>query len=235
MKTKILFISVLFAVLFFSCEKDNKPNAKKEGFNSTEEFLVNPSVQEAIDDSDIPIYEGEEPPVLSGTYNAVGSVIAVSANAYSMYGATLNSTFILYNQTASGKISFREEVQGATAYGSGGYIIGEDMKFSVFQESFQTGSEAGLPYGVSVTVVLIMSGTKYNSGDLRAKGISIITNANSSNPDYTVEDDAIGTWWMWEGDFTLEGEATISYEKSGYKENLYLPEKVKESIFKTIN
>lgn len=229
MKTKIFFISILFAVLFFSCEKDNKPPAKKEGFDSPEEFLVNPSVQEAIDDSNIPIYEGEEPPVLSGTYEVDGSVVDVSTIFQGLYGAQINSTFILYNQTASGEISFREEIQGIIVSGSGGYIIGEDMKFTIFQESFQSGAEAGLPSGVSITVVLIMSGKKYETGDLVANGISIITNATSSNFDYDVEG-AIGNWWMWKAYFTLEGAAISKIEKSGYKENIFLPEKVKELI-----
>lgn len=50
-----------------------------------------------------------------------------------------------------------------------------------------------------------MSDTKSLNGDLNAKGISIITNASSSNPNYDM-DSIIGVWWLWECDLILHVE-----------------------------
>ena len=75
------------------------------------------------------------------------------------------------------------------------------------QESRQDGEEAGLPDGMSVNVVLIMLGNKMSNGDLSAKGISIITNATSSNPDYQIDEDVLKSgelYWMWDADFILD-------------------------------
>lgn len=210
-----MFISViLISFLFTACEKrsdDPTPKPKKSNFNSPEEFLENPSVKNAISESSISINYGEYPPILSGIYNAAGSVTDVSSIVSELYGLPINSTITLYNQTASGKINFKEEISGVSVNGTGGYIIGENGEFSIFQESLQNGEEAGLPSDLSVTVVLIMSGIKYNQGDLRAKGISIITKATSPNPkDYDlVSIEKI--WWMWEAYFNLEGPANKSF------------------------
>ncbi len=212
MKTQISFLvsAILLAIFFLvSCEKDDDP--KKENFNSPEEYLENPSVENAMNESNIPIYHGDTPPVLSGVYNVAGSVTDASLDIRPyLYGLPINSTITLYNQTASGEIDLKEQAQGITVYGRGGYIIGENGYFSIFQESLQTGEGAGLPSDVSVTVVVIMSGKKYDNGDLTAEGISIITNVDCSDPEeYNIES-LEKTWWMWEAYFTLEGPAKKS-------------------------
>ncbi len=228
MKTKILILTILIS-LFTACEKETGEKPKKDNFNSPEEFLKNPSIQNAIDESGIHIYYGKNPPVLSGKYSTEGSVTDASSVVSELVGLPITSTITLYNQTASGKISFKEEISGIVAWGTGGYIIGENGKFSIFQESLQSGEEAGLPSDLSITVVLVMSGTKYSQGDLIAKGISIITKATSPNSkDYDLE--ALEkVWWMWEADFYLEGPASKSSLVSNY--SLYFPDEIKEIIW----
>ena len=235
MKTKLFISIVLISCLFAACQKgsgDSIINSKKSGFNSAEEFLENPSIKNAIVESNIPIYKGTNPPVLSGIYTAAGSVTDVSANASELYGSPINSVITLYNQTASGKINFKEEISGVTVYGAGGYIIGKNGEFSIFQESLQSGEEAGLPSDLSITVVLIMSGSKYSQGssqgDLRAKGISIVTKATSTNPKNYDLKEIEKIWWMWDAYFNLEGPAKkyLSINPSG----LAIPGKIKETI-----
>jgi hypothetical protein len=228
MKTKMFISIILISFLFTACEKGSGDSSKKSNFNSPAEFLENPSVKNAIAESGIPIYQGENPPVLSGIYDAAGSVTDVSPVASELYGLPINSKITLYNQTASGKIDFKEEIPGATAYGTGGYIIGKNGEFSIFQESLQNGEEAGLPSDLSITVVLIMSGTKYSQGDLRAKGISIITKATSTNPGNYDLESIEKIWWMWDAYFNLEGPAKRSLSVNSYE--LYFPNKVGEII-----
>ena len=232
MKTKMFISIILISFLFTACEKGSGDSSKKSNFNSPEEFLENPSVKNAIAESDISIYQGENPPVLSGIYDAAGSVIDVSENASDLYGSPINSVVTLYNQTASGKINFKEQVSGVTVYGAGGYIIGKNGDFSIFQESLQSGEEAGLPSDLTITVVLIMSGSKYSQGnsqgDLRAKGISIVTKATSTNPKNYDLKEIEKIWWMWDAYFNLEGPAKKSLSIN--QSSLAIPDKIKETI-----
>jgi len=198
-------ISILLMVLFSACNKDDdaEKKDKKSNFSEPEEYIENPSVTSAINESGISINEGDNPPPLAGTYLTDGEVIDASYIVNSIIGLLINSEIKLYNQTASGKIDFQEKVGGLTAWGSGGYITGDNGKFTIWQESKQSGIEAGLPNDITINVALIMSGTKLSNGDLTAKGISIITEVSTTNSEYDYES-IEGIWWMWEADFDLQ-------------------------------
>ncbi len=203
----ILPIAFLFLCLLSACDKDdNKDNEdKKSNFSEPEEYIENPSVTSAINESGISINEGGNPPALAGTYLVDGEVVDASYIFNSLIDLPINSEIRLYNQTASGKIDFQEKVGGYTAWGSGGYITGDNGKFTIYQESRQSGSEAGLPNDITINVALLMSGVKLSNGDLTAKGISIITEVVTTNSEYDIES-IEGIWWMWDADFNLQTE-----------------------------
>ena len=203
MFTVLAFVACAF--VFASCKKDDD-----SGFGSPEEYIENPSVSGAIDDSGIPIYEGDTPPALAGTYLLDGEVTDASSLLNELIGAPMGSEFILSKQTVSGKIDLEERVGGLKGTGSGGYITGANGHFTIYIESKQSGSEAGLPHDVSVTVVLLMSGTKASNGDLiNVEGLTVFTHASSSNKSYDLN--AIkGLWYKWEADFYLQKEVKSS-------------------------
>ncbi len=201
----LLPITLLFLIIVTACSKSDNTEKefKKSNFSEPEEYIENPSVIQAINESGISIHEGENPPPLAGTYFADGEVTDASYALNSLIGLPINSEIRLYNQTTSGKIDFQEKVGGITAWGSGGYITGENGKFTIYQESKQSGSEAGLPNDLTINVALLMSGTKFSNGDLTASGISIITDVTTTNGSYNTE--AVeGIWWMWDADFDLQ-------------------------------
>lgn len=203
----IIPITIIFFVLFSACSKDDDADKKdkKSNFSEPEEYIENPSVSAAIDESGININEGDNPPPLAGTYLTDGVVTDASYVANSLIGMPINSEIKLYNQTTSGKIDFQEKVGGLTAWGSGGYITGDNGKFTIWQESRQSGSEAGLPNDITINVALLVSGTKLSNGDLTAKGISIITEVITTNSEYDTEF-IEEIWWMWEADCELQAE-----------------------------
>lgn len=192
-------------VLFCACNKDDDANKKdkKSNFSEPEEYIENPSVKAAINESGISINEGDNPPPLAGTYLTDGEVTDASYIVNSLVGLPINSEIRLYNQTSSGKIDFQEKISGITAWGSGGYITGDHGKFTIWQESKQSGSEAGLPDDITINVALLMSGVKLNNGDLSAKGISILTEVTTTNSEYDIGS-MERIWWMWDADFNLQ-------------------------------
>lgn len=59
----LFFISLnLLSCEFFTSSKDSDKESKKSDFNGPEEFVDNPSISDAIDDSDINVYMGDDPP-----------------------------------------------------------------------------------------------------------------------------------------------------------------------------
>ena len=206
-KIKILTVlTVMLSIFLASCYKDNTSSSKKSGFTAPEEYIDNPSVKKAVNESDIPVYYGDTPPALAGTYISDGSVTNVSSLIYDMMGVPIKSEFILSKQTSSGKIDLEERIGGIKITGSGGYITGANGNFTIYIESRQSGSEAGLPSGVSVTVVMMMSGTKLNNGDLsNVQGLTVFTDASSNNSSYDVSE-IIGEWYKWKANFYLQTE-----------------------------
>jgi len=228
----LLAAVLLLMAAFASCKKDGNHTSKTGGFSSPEDFIENPSVQSALEESGVPIYEGNDPPPLAGTYLADGEVTDASYELYNAIGAPIQSTIVLSKQTASGKIDFAEMVGDMSVSGSGGYITGNNGRFTIYQESKQSGSEAGLPDEVSMTVVLLMSGKKVSNGDLEnVEGISIITEANSSDPSYNMN--AVkGLWWKWEADFYLQKENTHAAQSVAEQNNQSLLQKVLQNVMK---
>jgi len=199
----LFFISIL---LISTCVGKNPvaPDLKKSDFDGPEEYLENPSVKNAVEDSDFPIYEGNNPPRLAGDYLTYATATSASPLLEDFVGTSLvNSQVTLYNQTASGKISFKETFNNITLWGSGGYITGENNDFTIWQESRQSGSEAGLPDNVTIYVSLLISGYKEDDGDLKISGISIITRVVTDNKEYDI-DKIEGQWWMYEGTLYLQ-------------------------------
>lgn len=222
---------VLLTVTIFNCAEDSSPpDAPKEyGFNNHEEYLVNPSVENAVSESGIDINEGTDPPVLSGTYSTTGEITSASTEISQLEGAIINSTIVLFNQTASGLIEYKETVGDITVYGSGGYITGLNSKFTIWQESEQSGEEAGLPDDITINVALLVSGTKVTDGDLQASGLSIISRVETDNEDY--DTDAIkGLWWMFEANCDLQGTAKISTMVNFHDEGFRVGHEIKEKI-----
>ena len=195
-------------------------------------ILNNPYVKAAINQSSTSVYYGTNPPALAGTYSTNGSVTDASSILSSMTGASINTVFVLSNQTTSGKIDFEERVSGITASGTGGYIIGANGNFTIVGESPQSGSKAGLPDGVSITVALVMSGTQSTDGNLtNVEGLSVITKANSTNPSYNVSV-IQGAWWKWDATFYLQQVNSSPVKSAVNCSNQILIQKALQSIMK---
>jgi len=222
-----IFALIISAFVLTGCQKDDLK------LDSPDAFLKNPYVSDAVNESNIPVNQGNNPPALAGTYSTNGSITDASNELSSLIGTPILSVFVLSNQTTSGKIDFSESVSGINVFGIGGYITGDNGRFTIYGESKQSGTDAGLPNGLSLTVVVMMSGTQSNNGNLTGvQGISIITDAASNNSSYNVA--AIkGLWWKWDATFTLQKVASAPAPKSALNYNsTILVQKVLQNIRK---
>lgn len=200
---KVAFLLVALATVFSSCKKDEDSNSKASNFSGPEEYIENPSIKKAIKESRIDVNKGSNPPALAGTYLTDGKIVAASSLFNSLIGLPVNSEFELYDQTTSGKINFREKVGGLAVSGSGGFITGNNGKFTIYLESRQSGSEAGLPNDIAINVVSLMSGSKSDNGNLTLKGLSSISEVTTTNKQYNTKG-IEGSWYIWEASFNLQ-------------------------------
>jgi hypothetical protein len=206
MKNLFKMLAVLTVILVGCKKSDTSVEIKGKAFQSADEYLASPNIKQAISESEITIHQGVNPPELSGDYDTSSKVTDASSLVYdNIYGTPINTQVTLYNQTNSGEINFKETVGGITAMGTGGYVTGDNETFTIWQESEQSGGEAGLPDDLTINVALLISGTKLSNGNLKANGISIITDVSTTSKDYDPKDlqTMKGIWWMYQTDFNL--------------------------------
>ena len=217
---------------------------KTRNFDGPEEFLENPDVNDAVDESEIPIYDGDDPPRLAGEYAATGRVVGSgggSSTFTSAYrNARLASTICLFNQTASGRIDLKEEVShnvlGALeAWASGGYITGDGDRFTIWQDSRQQDeitlslAMVGQPGSVTIStdadVTLIMSGERKPGGGFdNVRGMTTFTRVAADVTGSVTDDQRSrfreemqklkGFWYMYEANFALQGACSGGRSRS---------------------
>ncbi len=202
----IIIITVLFLSINTSCKlfngDDDDNKSKKSDFNGPSEFVDNSSISDAIDESEFNLYFGNNPPSIMGTYKTFGNILHTSSSLSSYIGQSLGSTtFFIFDQTDAGRIKITEQDGDNVAYGTGGYITGDDQYFTLYQEGIQ-GEEAGLPEGVTLYVSFILSGRKSTFGTIEeAEFLNVTTNVVSTNPDYDYSE---GEWYMGAGYMNLQ-------------------------------
>ena len=202
-----LVIAVIgVAAAFTSCDDPVEEISKESGFSNPKEFLANPAVSNAIKATGMNIHNGNNPPILDGTYSAEGEIINASGIFEAFVGSPDEREFILSGQALLGqnlgKLNFHEKHEGVVLWGKGAYITGNGENFTIYIEIKQNGIEFELPDDVSVNVVFLVSGNRSSNGNLTAKWMRIITDITSINEEYdSVEFEEVGSWYISEGNW----------------------------------
>jgi len=180
---------------------------------SPEQYLENPVVRTAIEQSDFPVRRGTSPPRLSGTYDVSGRVVAASTAFQGWRDALLRSTDLrLFNQTAAGAISLRENFLGTSVEATGGYVTGDGAVFTIWQTSRQDverlfrqlapSTEWPWEEGCVIVVALLMSGRKASDdGDLQdVEGLtSYVDTSGCQIP--AIRERLANGWYKWQAEF----------------------------------
>jgi hypothetical protein len=190
MKTKTL--SLVTTAVLICCFCSDKP--KTRDFNSSEEFMDNPSVQDGIDESGQPVNQGDDPPPIAGKYYAVGSV--VDSTHSSLVGSPIDSSICLYDQTHSGLINYAEVAGDTAITATGNYVTGDFDRFTIWQEA------DAYFYGCRQHNALIMSGYKLENGDLQVSGLTVVLEAEDC--------DSLGPGFWFQTEFYMTLECACS-------------------------
>ena len=179
---------------------------------SPEQYLENPVIRTAIEQSDFPVRRGTSPPQLSGTYDVSGRVVAASTAFQGWRDALIRSTDLrLFNQTAAGAISLRENFLGTSVEATGGYVTGDGAVFTIWQTSRQDverlfrqlapSTEWPWEEGCVIVVALLMSGRKASNGDLQGvEGLtSYVDTSGCQIP--AIRERLANGWYKWQAEF----------------------------------
>ena len=186
---------------------------------SPDQYLENPVVRTAIEQSDFPVRRGTSPPRLSGVYAVSGRIVDTSAAFQEWRNAPVRSTDLrLFNQTAAGAISLRENFLGTSVEATGGYVTGDGAVFTIWQTSRQDVralmrqiSDARdipsieWPYEEEciIVVALLMSGRRASDGDLQGvEGLTSYVDLVDC-PIPAIRARLANGWYKWQADFDL--------------------------------
>lgn len=124
-RTIFVFLSVLLIVA--SCKKDS---------GSGNPVQKNKTVEKAIEEANMTVYEGDTPPSLEGLYSTKNMLFKNSTSNLSWtIGLYMNSTVKFYDQTDGGDIMYCERMAAGGWYeGVGCYITGSGNSFTIWME-----------------------------------------------------------------------------------------------------
>lgn len=192
---------LLLLVLLTNCSKDdNTPSASKvnqEGLTSDITELVPQVILDEMRRLGMPIYGGETPPDLEGSYLASPFILVASnrpddrpGNKFRDYELTLSNQD---NEKLRINLDYVHSLESGT--GLGGFVVGTDNKFSVFVRVVST-----VGVGATADFVHVISGQRTEDGvaDLYFANFML---DNRGNPD--------GIW-------IEEGEGRVLYDEDGF-------------------
>jgi hypothetical protein len=180
----ILFFT-LVTMMIFSCKKDEESETKldKNGLTKDITNFVADSIIQKMKDLGMPIYGGENPPLLVENGQEVKFFInnftLINSNVPEDYPNKIFSNLFVYVKNQDNNlltISYKStnEALTSTSVGRGSYIVGNNNKFTIFVDIQNvkegTTSKADLVYVIS--------------GEYSAEGISNLYYANFMLNDY---------------------------------------------------
>ncbi|MDC7220743.1 MAG: hypothetical protein PQJ59_12485 [Spirochaetales bacterium] len=182
---------IIVLTLLFSCDilnnDDKSSSSNSWDYDSPEEIMDDPEVDNAITETDFGIYSGTNPPNIEGIYTMSGTVVDSDDSSY--IGVAMGSEIEFYDQTSS-TISMIETFLGDEYYGEGYYITGN---YGTYFTTWQT-AKVENEYDTSqyYVVVALISGTILSNGDLDGESLSVITQKVNLESYY------LPTWWQGE-------------------------------------
>lgn len=179
---KLFYLICLLCI--WSCEKDDA--IKTKGFDSVEDILANPSVENAIWESGILIYKETSPPNIEGTYRSnEGFVTMASLNLKHMIDLPLGS-YITFSNQVDDKVDIAESSQIGNAQGKAGFLRGTisstTKDYTIFIEATNSQGQ---------TVIAIQTGWIHNN-DIDMQGLTVITDPGLTELE-------AGDWWSYNG------------------------------------
>jgi len=148
------------------------------GLTDDIENLVPPEIFDALVDLEMPIFGGNTPPDITGTF-LISPVIKLNSNFFDWSGNSGWADYILtfYEQDFDNQtVKIKQENADVFGEGIGGYVVGTDNDFTIFTELDEIDSD-----NVRMKTIYVYSGTMSNDG-IRNFHMSLIMKDDGGDP-----------------------------------------------------
>jgi len=201
MKNFILLVLLVITTIV-GCKKENMSIVDEQGLTQDIHNLVPDSILNEIKEMGMPIYGGENPPNIEGSYSASPFVLKQSNIPSDLIGYYFSELlFKFYNQNNSNLTISMDYLNGfEEGTGLGGYIVGENNYFTAFMRVSAKMNEDNS----TVLLVQILSGQYTEDGikDFYFANFMIDNDGNHSG------------YWI------DNGQGRIIYDSDGFSEKI---------------
>jgi len=200
----LLVVALLAGFSLTSCNKgDDKPKVDKQGLTKEIRDLVPKEIFQNIEDLGMPIYGGNTPPNITGTFLCSPAILAASNfnDAYKP-GHKFVDQKIIYSDQNNSKLTIKvQNIEGTLTEGNGigGFIVGKEEKFTVF-----VGLDDVDYHGHESKTVRIYSGI-LTDGGIKDLYIALVMVDDGGDPDNNLIEN---------------GQGRLIYDSDGFSERL---------------
>ena len=156
---------------------------------SANNVLTDPSVEACLDQAEIGLVNGDEPPLVVGSYELIGEVVV--SESWPL-GSAVSSSICLHDQTDRGAIAMREEGESVDIASAHGWIQGEDTEFVIALELLYDDQDFE---GCRVQSLAVLGGAVDVQGDLAMRTLAVPVASADCPKGY---DPGLGSCWATE-------------------------------------
>ena len=196
-----IFALVVSAFVLTGCYKEEDSRGLTRDIR---EFMPE-NILKTVEDLGMPIYGGNTPPDITGTFFMSPSILKASNfDRPTDIGSRFTDATIIYSDQDNKDLTvkvFQDNLRDGSdgGNGTGGFIVGKDKNFTVFVKLVDVDK-----HGHKATAAMLYSGTMSDSG-IKDFHISVVMVDNGGNPD---------------GDLIDNGHCRLIYDSDGFSEKV---------------
>ena len=161
--------SLFILLLLTTCQKEKySPVVDANGLTREINDIIPPDILEKMRELGMPIYGGQDPPLLEGTYTASTFVLESSSHPGDFVGKTFSDYVVTFSEQNNDALTIRVDYRNGDESGSGigGFIVGDGCNFTVVVDIDSTRTRRSVAKATQV-----LSGTLLDEDSALGAGI----------------------------------------------------------------
>lgn len=196
----ILIVIILIGILVTNCSKKEENTVPDNGLPPEVNSLVPEKVLTILDSLKMPIFKGDNPPDVTGTFIISPNVLIRTTNEDDEIGEKHTDYFLTFVSPDEGSASFRtitsNSIDQKSGNGPESYIVGDGAAFTVFTK-METSNESS---NDSFITIEVYTGGIYDDGISNLYSASVMLDDKGDPNDHYMENGAGRVFMDGDGD-----------------------------------